>query len=119
MDDQVKKNETVNIAFPIEEEETISNETKISKTLSDLTTKRVISLIFSVMLCIPFFSRTTFMQDSTSYDVGLQYLTIAYTNTTTTYSNLSSVYLANFNAYHVAGVGNDANRYPIMIIQIL
>lgn len=61
MDDQVKKNETVNIAFPIEEEETISNETKISKTLSDLTTKRVISLIFSVMLCIPFFSRTTFM----------------------------------------------------------
>lgn len=48
-----------------------SQETKISKKLSDLTTKRVITLIFSVMISIPFFTRETYRDDKTSFEGGL------------------------------------------------
>ena len=73
LDEMSKKDDPINIAF-FEEEEQMKNETKISKTLSDLTTKRVISLIFSVMICIPFFQSSTWLTGSTSYDVGLRNL---------------------------------------------
>lgn len=57
--------------FIQEEEVSGDKETKISKKLSDLTTKRVITLIFSVMISIPFFSRETYDEDITSFETGL------------------------------------------------
>ena len=49
-------------------------ETNVGKKLSDLTTKRVISLVLSIMISIPFFSVSTYINQYTSYESGIQNL---------------------------------------------
>jgi hypothetical protein len=49
-------------------------ETKVGRKLSDLTTKRAILLMFTVMISIPFFDYTTYWTVTTSYDTGLSLL---------------------------------------------
>lgn len=46
----------------------------MGKKLSDLTTKRVISLVLSIMISIPFFSISTYLDPYTSYESGIQNL---------------------------------------------
>ena len=41
--------------------------------LSDLTTKRVIILVMSIMLSIPLFAIETYYDNVVSYDIGLAY----------------------------------------------
>lgn len=49
-------------------------QTKVGQQLSDLTTKRVIMLVMSVMLSIPLFSTDTYIQLQGSYPTGLRYI---------------------------------------------
>ena len=49
-------------------------ETNLGKKLTDLTTKKVIILVMSIMLCIPLFMLETYESDLTSYESGLEYL---------------------------------------------
>jgi len=46
-------------------------ETKVGKLLSDLTTRRAIMVMFSIMLSIPLLSYDTYFSDMTAYDTGL------------------------------------------------
>ena len=49
-------------------------ETNVGKRLSDLTTKRVISLVLSIMISIPLFSVDTYFVEYTSYQSGAENL---------------------------------------------
>jgi len=51
-------------------------ETKVGAKLSDLTTRRVIILVMSIMFSIPIFSVETYTEPSVSYDVGLGYVNL-------------------------------------------
>ena len=55
-------------------EEEMFEETKVGKKLSDLTTKRVIILILSIMISIPIFSTDTYFPEYSSYQSGVQNL---------------------------------------------
>ncbi|KRX08496.1 Adenylyl cyclase class-3/4/guanylyl cyclase [Pseudocohnilembus persalinus] len=46
-------------------------ETKVGQKLSELTTKRVISLVLSILFSVPIFSSSTWSEDTTSYNQGL------------------------------------------------
>ena len=50
----------------------IPQETNVGKKLSDLTTRRVIMLVMSIMLSIPIFSLDTYIEEYTSYESGLR-----------------------------------------------
>jgi len=60
------------------DEEDMFEETKVGKKLSDLTTKRVIILILSIMISIPAFSTDSYFADYTSYQSGIQNLLYLY-----------------------------------------
>lgn len=53
------------------EEKAIPQETVVGKKLSDLTTKRVITLVLSIMFSIPIFSIETYIESTQSYNNGL------------------------------------------------
>lgn len=77
--DDAKKNQAVQEAYiPDELEELNDNElyqeTNVGKQLSDLTTKRVIILILSIMISIPIFSIDTYWSDYSSYQSGAKNL---------------------------------------------
>lgn len=55
-------------------QENLFEETKVGKKLADLTTKRVIILILSIMISIPIFSTDTYFAEYTSYQSGVQNL---------------------------------------------
>lgn len=57
-----------------DEEKELIKETRVGKKLSDLTTKRVIALVLSIMISIPLFSVSTYITQYTSYDSGAQNL---------------------------------------------
>lgn len=57
-----------------EEEKMMMQETKVGKKLSDLTTKRVIALVLSIMISIPLFTVTTYIPQYTSYESGVENL---------------------------------------------
>jgi len=59
---------------PHNEKFEIPQETNVGKKLSDLTTKRVITLVMSVMISIPLFSVDTYVSDFTSEESGLNSL---------------------------------------------
>lgn len=46
-------------------------ESEVGKILSESTTKKVILLIFAVMVSIPFFDNATYWQTTVSFDSGL------------------------------------------------
>jgi hypothetical protein len=46
-------------------------ETKVGKLLSDLTTKRAIMVMFSIMISIPLLDYLTYFSDMCAYDTGL------------------------------------------------
>jgi hypothetical protein len=48
----------------------VPEETLVGKKLSDLTTKRVIMLVMSIMISIPIFSPDTYYSAPTSYEHG-------------------------------------------------
>ncbi|CAG9322321.1 unnamed protein product [Blepharisma stoltei] len=50
----------------------IPEESKIGKKLSELTTKRIIILVLSVMIMLPFFSTTFYNESNASYEYGLE-----------------------------------------------
>lgn len=52
----------------------VYEETNVGKQLSDLTTKRVIILILSIMISIPIFSIDTYWSDYSSFNSGVQNL---------------------------------------------
>ena len=51
----------------------VLKETKVGAKLSDLTTRRVIMLVMSIMFSIPIFSIETYFDNTVSYDIGLAY----------------------------------------------
>ena len=76
--DENRRGMTVQDAYipEIEEfaNEQVYEETNVGKQLSDLTTKRVIILILSIMISIPIFSIDTYWTDYSSYNSGTQNL---------------------------------------------
>lgn len=49
-------------------------ETKVGAKLSDLTTRRVIVLVMSIMFSIPIFTVDTYYDPTVSFDTGLGYV---------------------------------------------
>lgn len=47
-------------------------ESKVGKKLSDLTTRRVIVLVLAMLISVPLFDSSTYVDDDTSYDTGLK-----------------------------------------------
>ncbi|EGR33312.1 hypothetical protein IMG5_056350 [Ichthyophthirius multifiliis] len=90
-------------------------ESKVGKKLSDLTTKRVILLIFSIVLSIPLFSVETYVQIDTSFNTGLNFLqqienqSINYSNQKYFYSLFQKNYLDK---------NKNLDRYKIIFLQI-
>lgn len=60
----------------IQNEEQLPEESKIGKTLSDVTTKTVIIMVLVVMLSIPLFSFNTYADETTSFQIGLDYIAL-------------------------------------------
>lgn len=57
-------------------EEPLPEESKIGKTLSEVTTKTVIIMVLIVMLSVPLFTFNTYADESTSFQIGLDYITL-------------------------------------------
>jgi len=57
-------------------EEPLPEESKIGKTLSEVTTKTVIIMVLIVMLSVPLFTFDTYAEESTSFQIGLDYITL-------------------------------------------
>lgn len=49
-------------------------ESKVGKKLSDLTTRRVIILVLAMLLSVPIFSTSTYLDDNDSYEIALDLL---------------------------------------------
>ena len=49
-------------------------ESKLGKKLSELTTKMVMTLVLTIMLSLPFFTISTYKNDSEKYSYGLRVL---------------------------------------------
>jgi len=81
-------------------EEEIFQETNVGKQLSDLTTKRVIILILSIMISIPIFSIDTYWPDTSSYLSGVRNL-LYVLNRDQNYAN-NQIFLKAWKAYIVA-----------------
>lgn len=54
-------------------EEQVDQETKVGKKLSDLITRRVIVLVLSMLLSVPVFSDTSYLDDNQSFELGLSF----------------------------------------------
>mgnify|MGYP001557444302 CR=1 FL=1 len=50
----------------------LPQDSKVGKKLSDLTTRRVIILVLSMLISVPIFDSRTYVDDNTSYDVVLK-----------------------------------------------
>jgi hypothetical protein len=70
------KNETVKITEALTNNNMVPQESKVGKKLSDLTTRRVIVLVLAMLLSVPIFSNSTYLEDNTSYDIGLRMMSI-------------------------------------------
>lgn len=70
------------------------NETQVGKRLSDITTKRAIFLMFSVMVSIPFFDYSTYWESTNSFQTSIQLLTSNYD------TDLFDIYEQSFLNFH-------------------
>jgi len=52
----------------------VPQESKVGKMLSDLTTRRVIILVLAMLISVPLFSDTTYQDDNTSFETGINLL---------------------------------------------
>jgi class 3 adenylate cyclase len=57
---------------PAEEEVKIPEQSKVGKKLSEMTTKRVITLVLGMMFCLPLFTNDLWLIDNNSYQFGLE-----------------------------------------------
>jgi len=57
-------------------------ESKVGKKLSDLTTRRVIILVLSMMFSVPFLTLTTYKEENNSFVFGLELIDLYSVNTT-------------------------------------
>lgn len=79
---------------PEEEEIEIPKETNVGRKLSEQTTKRVIMLVMSIMISIPFFSIDTYhSEEHTSFELGLKTMHFARANTPKIYDTLWRTYI--------------------------
>ena len=62
----------------VQEEEEIQapDESKVGKKLSDLTTRRVIILVLSMMFSVPFLALDSYRDPNNSFTFGLEYIDI-------------------------------------------
>ncbi len=93
---------------------------KIGKALSDKTTKRVIVLIFSVMVSIPFFTVETWMQSPDSAYTGANYLyKVLYSQSDDEYnygskhSDIFKFLLNDYIEFH-----KNLDRYPLIYLNL-
>lgn len=71
----------------------IPKESKVGKKLSDLTTRRVIMLVLAMMFSVPAFTITTYKEENTSFEFGLELIGEFYDEMN------SAGFNATFNAY--------------------
>lgn len=85
------------------DENDVYKETNVGKKLSARTTKRVILLVLSIMVCIPVYSPTTYSSPYASYESGvnnLHYLIMNYTPSSFTTQNCcTSAFNASWDDY--------------------
>jgi hypothetical protein len=73
-EEEKTRGSTVKIA-PIDEKKDalqkppVVTESRVGKKLSDLTTRRVIILVLSMLISVPIFDSGTYVDDDTSYDI--------------------------------------------------
>ena len=87
----------------------LPQETNVGRKLSDLTTKRVITLVMSVMISIPIFTVDTYVTDYTSCESGLKSL-YALNQTSDTYAY--NIALDNYISQHIS------IRNPLVILNV-
>lgn len=66
----------------MEAEEKEPQESKVGKKLSDLTTRRVIILVLSMMFSVPFLTLTTYKEENNSFIFGLELIDLYAVNST-------------------------------------
>lgn len=62
-------------------------ESKVGKKLSDLTTKRVIVLVLTMMFSVPIFMLTTYWEENNSFEFGLTLMNL-YTEGTDSFTTV-------------------------------
>ena len=62
------------MAITEEEKEMVEEESKVGKHLSDLTTRRVIVLVFVMLFSAPLFQVNTWLEPPDSFDFGIKIL---------------------------------------------
>eukprot|EP01022_Parablepharisma_sp_SALTPOND_P028235 TRINITY_DN6_c0_g1_i2.p3 TRINITY_DN6_c0_g1~~TRINITY_DN6_c0_g1_i2.p3 ORF type:complete len:725 (-),score=113.15 TRINITY_DN6_c0_g1_i2:12502-14676(-) len=55
---------------------TMPEESRIGKVLSEVTTKKVICMVLIVMLSVPLFSYNTYVMETKSFSIGLDFITL-------------------------------------------
>ena len=95
-----------------EEEIKIPKESRVSKKLSELTTKRVVILILAMLFCLPWFLGETYYVYSTSYEYGLFCVHQIYE---TTGNNMD--YTLSYEAYYREHKNDD--RFPLLYLRAI
>lgn len=76
-------------------------ESKISKTLSERTTRMVIILILSMLFCMPLFQSDTYLSSITSFEIGLNsvvYIQNQYTKNSQEFKTALAFYVDDHNS---------------------
>ena len=88
----------------------IPRESRVSKKLSELTTKRVIILILAMLFCLPWFAGETYYDYYTSYEFGLKTLGKIYDQT-----GNSEDYTLSYNEYFTHHEKDD--KFPLIYLR--
>ncbi|EGR29486.1 hypothetical protein IMG5_154690 [Ichthyophthirius multifiliis] len=91
-------------------------ESKIGKMLSDLTTKRVVLLIFSIAISVPLFSAETYNSLESSYTFGLNYLHNVMTNQIIYQDN--NTYQTELINFFISKQTEQLDRYKLIYLKI-
>lgn len=82
-------------------EEPLPEESKVGKTLSDITTKTVIIMVLCVMFIVPLFTFSTYVDETSGAQAGLSYICAFESDTDP--SGLQSVYWSFFTRHRSIG----------------
>ena len=78
--------------FDPEVQEEQTKESRVGKRLSELTTKRVVILVLSLIFCVPLFDSAYYFDVDKGYTIGIQYLAAYSTNPSISHSVFMDVY---------------------------
>lgn len=104
------------ISEPAEEKEhEFPQESNVGRKLSDLTTKRVITLVLSIIISIPLLNQETYVEDTTSHEAGLRLIHLWAPSTIAEYNAKSWADYDMFNLTTVTYINEYKDTSPKLI----